>query len=100
MPLIRAFGRWLRSHSTDESSRFSRTGDLSETPLSAMVMTSAVIFVAALGIVPIVVAGSAYEGVRRLDRPNLIGERGHWVAAVVVAIAVGVALVLLVRGSG
>ena len=98
MPLIREFGRWLRSHSTADSSSFSRPAG--DAPMAEMARTWAVIFVAVLGVVPIVVTGTVYEGVRALDRPNYLGPRGHWIAAVVLAVVAGIVLVAVVTRAG
>jgi hypothetical protein len=93
MPLIRAFGRWLRQHSTDDTSA---ARPLEDAPVTAMARTWFVVLVAVLAVVPIVVAGSAYEGVRALDRPNALGRRGRWIAAVGIAVLIGALLVWLV----
>jgi hypothetical protein len=99
VPLIRAFGRWLRRQTTDDASTFSRV-DQGQAPVAAMVRTWFVILVAALGVVPIVLTGSAYEGIRRMDRGGAVAERVRWIAAIAAAAAVGVVLVAVVTRSG
>ena len=99
MPLIRAFGRWLRRESTGEGSAFSRAGEPYDNRASAMVRTWFIILIAVLGIVPIVLTGSVYEGIRGLDRGNAITDRTRWIAAVVVAMAIGALLVFVLTRS-
>jgi hypothetical protein len=99
VPLIRAFGRWLRRQTTDDASAFSRV-DQAQAPVAAMVRTWFVILVAVLGVVPIVLTGSAYEGIRRLDRGGAVAERVRWVGAIAAALAVGVLLVAVLTRSG
>lgn len=93
MPLIRAFGRWLRQKSTDNPSAGGQL--IVEAPVTAMARSWVVLLIAVLAVVPIVVTGSAYEGVRALDRPNLLGERGRWVAAIAIAALAGIVLVVI-----
>jgi hypothetical protein len=99
VPLIRVFGRWLRRQTTEDASPYSRV-DQNQAPVAAMVRTWFVILVAVLGVVPIVLTGSAYEGIRRLDRGGMVAERFRWIAAAAVAVALGVLLVVVVTRSG
>ena len=64
-----------------------------------MVRSWAVIFLAVLGVVPIVLVGGLYEIVRRLDRGNLVPDRGRWIAAVAVSVAIGLTLVFVITRS-
>ena len=97
MPLIRAFGRWLRRQTTDDASDYSRPAG--DAPVAAMIRSWVVILIGVLGVVPIALVGGLYEAIRRGDRAKLIPERGRWVVAVAMSVALGSILVFVLTRS-
>jgi hypothetical protein len=98
MPLLGALGRWLRSKTVGDESHCSDTryglGGASLTVTGCFVTLAAILALPA-GLV----VGGAYELVGRVDRPNALGSRGHWIVAIGLPVVVASIAYLAWRGS-
>ena len=98
MPLLRALGRWYRRMTVGDDAyyddRGAGVGSVSG-GLSGVLATLAAIIALPVALV----VGGAYEIVRLVDRPNVLGSRGQWVAAVVIAVVALAVVVLALRPS-